>query len=100
MANMLSAQMAAMFENVNIRPNSFGGVNGSSYIKISTDIVSSGWIQVSDLLGRANSSLGTDPVTVASGTTRSYQEKLKTALDDGNNNRTLFVQAPVSSVTY
>jgi hypothetical protein len=89
MAYMLSAQLAAMELNVYN-----GNVNGGSliYAPGTTSANGYGFATVSAVMAEANASLGTDPVTVASGAARSYQEALKNALDNGNNNRN-FVQA-------
>ena len=89
MAYMLSAQLAAMELNV------FNGkVSGGAliYAPGATSANALGFATVNAVMGEANTSLGTDPVTVASGTARTYQEALKNALDRANNNLN-FVQA-------
>ncbi len=43
-------------------------------------------------MAEANASLGANGLTVAAGPVRSYQEALKNALDNANNNKN-FVQA-------
>ena len=93
MANMLSAQLAAMYLN-----RASGGVSGSALVYAPCLIGSAanenalGFISINDLIAAANASLGTDGYTVAAGPIRSYQECLKNALDKGNNNLN-FVQA-------
>jgi hypothetical protein len=96
MANMLSAQLAAMDLNVN---NS--KVNGASliYAPGSSSANSLGFATVSALLAEANTSLGANGSTVASGAIRKYQEALKNALDRTNNNLT-FVQATPCAFTF
>ena len=92
MANMLSAQLAAMYLN-----RASGGVSGTALVYapclIGTGVGNSlGFVSINDLIAAANASLGTDGSTVAAGPIRSYQECLKNALDKGNNNLN-FVQA-------
>ena len=83
MANMLSAQLAAMYLNV-----ASGGVSGSSliYAPGTTSANALGYATVSSILAEANASLIANGYTVASGATRTYQEALKNALDKANNN--------------
>jgi hypothetical protein len=88
MANMLSAQMAAMFLNV------YNGlVNGNAliYAPGATSANALGYATVNAVIAEANASLGANGLTVAGGAVRSYQEALKNALDKANNN-TNFVQ--------
>ncbi len=73
MAYMLSAQLAAMELNV-----AHGKVNGNAFY------VPAGQT-VNQLMAAANTSLGTNPFTVASGAVRTYQEQLKSWLDQLNN---------------
>lgn len=89
MAYMLSAQLAAMELNV-----LNGKVSGTSlvYAPGATSANSLGFATISDLMAEANTSLGANGNTVASGATRAYQEALKNALDKANNNLN-FVQA-------
>ena len=92
MANMLSAQLAAMYLN-----RASGGVSGTALVYapclIGTGVGNAlGFVSINDLIAAANASLGTDGYTVAAGPIRSYQECLKNALDKGNNNLN-FVQA-------
>jgi hypothetical protein len=84
MANMLSAQLAAMELNVEA-----GNVSGSALVYVGGSI---GFTTINNLMTLANTSLGTDGNTVAAGATRTYQELLKNALDKANNNLN-FVQA-------
>ena len=84
MANMLSAQLAAMELNVEA-----GKVSGGALDYVGGSI---GFTTINNLMTLANTSLGTDGYTVAAGATRTYQELLKNALDKANNNLN-FVQA-------
>jgi hypothetical protein len=79
MAYMLSAQLAAMELNVRL-----GYVSGGSSVYVGGSI--NALMTVNALMTAANASLLSDPVTVASGAARTYQEMLKSALDAGNNN--------------
>jgi hypothetical protein len=83
MANMLSAQLAAMELNVLNHK-----VDGTAFIYAPGSLSGGalGFTTVNALMAEANTSLGTDGYTVASGATRTYQEALKNALDQGNNN--------------
>lgn len=100
MANMLSAQMAAMWLNVNVGGPD-GAVPASSQLYAGmaplnctvNGLKANGFINVNDLINAANASLLASPNTVASGPVRSCQEFMKNALDNGNNNRN-FVGAP------
>ena len=108
MAYMLSAQLAAMELNVNN-----GKVNGGGAIFIGAapagcnvpGLSAFGFITVNALMNAANSGATCDPgptncslagagLTVAAGTARSCQEFMKTALDKGNNNLSIFVLPP------
>jgi hypothetical protein len=96
MAYMLSAQLAAMKLNV------FNGkVSGGAMIYAPGTMSANalGFASVSGVMDEANASLGTDGYTVASGATRTYQEALKNALDNANNNKT-FVQAAPCAYTF
>jgi len=99
MANMLSAQLAAMELNV-----AHGKVSGSSNVFVGGTI--NGFMTVNDLMAEANRVLanpivGTTfagqngSVTLAASALRTYQEALKSALDAGNNNVN-FVQQPTN----
>jgi hypothetical protein len=74
MANMLSAQMAAMVQNVR-----HGNVDGNAF-----DLCSG--MTINQLLAAAEASLAANPNTTAAGAARTYQEGLKTCLDRLNNN--------------
>ena len=89
MAYMLSAQLAAMELNV-----LNGKVNGSAliYAPGATSANSLGFATVNDVMAEANTSLGANGTTIVASPARTYQEALKTALDNANNNLT-FVQA-------
>ena len=58
-----------------------------------------GFAILADVMLEAKNSLFLNGYTVASGSTRSYQEKLKNALDKANNNQN-FVKAPITSVPH
>lgn len=96
MAYMLSAQLAAMELNVfngKVSGNALvyaPGVNGANSL---------GFITINALMNEANSSLGSNGYTVDSGTIRTYQEALKNALDNANNNKT-FVQSTPCPFTF
>jgi hypothetical protein len=110
MAYMLSAQLAAMELNVshNGVSNKFGaGVNGNSLVYAPclldytspvnnglTGLNTLGFISISNLMAAANQSLCDHPVTKTAGSVRSYQECLKNALDDANNNRNFTQSSP------
>ncbi|WP_243093876.1 hypothetical protein [Thermus thalpophilus] len=88
MAYMLSAQMAAMYLNVRA-----GFVSGSAliYAPGTQSANPAGFATVSALLEEANAELGLHPTAYSGDPWRSYQEALKDAFDQANNNRT-FVQ--------
>ena len=108
MAYMLSAQLAAMELNV-----AFGNENGNTVVfvpasdstgagaligqtlfngdgfghKANINQAVGGWtITINDLMSAAVTSLGANKVTVASGSVRTYQDALKTLIDQLNNN--------------
>ena len=88
MAYMLSVQMSAMQLNVH-----FGFVNGGALIYApGAQGAVNGFMTVSALMAEANTELGLHGSTPDGSPYRSYQEALKNALDNGNNNRN-FVQA-------
>ncbi len=96
MSYMLSAQLAAMKLNV------FNGlVNGASllYSPGATSANSFGFASVNALIAEANATLATDGLVTSGNALRSYQEALKNALDNGNNNRN-FVQATACVFTF
>lgn len=90
MANMLSAQLAAMALNVH---NGF--VSGDALI-YSPEL---GFVTVNEVIAAANVSLGANGLTLAGDPDRAYQETLKNALDDANNNLN-FVQADPCPYTF
>ncbi len=97
MANMLSAQLAAMVLNV-----ASGGVTGGSILYAGTcgnTGLDSKFISVNDLITASSNSLALYGFTPAGHPQRAYQECLKTALDDGNNNKN-FVQLAPCDVNY
>lgn len=89
MAYMLSAQMSAMTLNV-----AHGFVSGSAliYAPGATSANPAGFATVSAVLGEANASLGANGLVLSGNPVRTYQEALKNALDNANNNLN-FVQA-------
>jgi hypothetical protein len=96
MAYMLSAQLAAMSNNV-----AYLKVSGTAMIHApgAEGANSAGFMTVNALMSEANASLGANPHTVQSGAARSYQEALKNALDRGNNNLN-FAQAQPCAFTF
>ena len=88
MAYMLSVQLSAMELNV------YNGlVNGGGLIYApGAQGAVNGFMTVSALMGEANTELGLHGSTLDGSEFRSYQESLKNALDQGNNNLN-FVQA-------
>ena len=96
MGYMLSAQLAAMELNV-----LNGKVNGESliYAPGTTSANSLGFATVNAIMSEANNELGAHPYTVSPNQYRSYQEALKNALDDANNNKN-FVQPTVCPFTF
>jgi len=100
MANMLSAQMAAMWLNVNVGgsdgkvPDTAAVYAGVSPVGCPVEgLGANGFINVVSLIAAADASLTDNGNTVASGPLRSCQEFMKNALDNGNNNRN-FVGSP------
>jgi hypothetical protein len=89
MAYMLSVQLAAM--ELNVR---HGFVSGTAlvYAPGSASANVNGFATVQALEDEADATLGADGYTVDGDPLRAYQESLKTALDNANNNKT-FVQA-------
>lgn len=109
MAYMLSAQLTAMELNTlhgqNPADTLFIGANTASACAAAgvtvTLVNPSGFTTVVNLMSAANSALGASGgnSTVAASALRTCQEALKTALDDGNNNKT-FVQAQPCAINY
>jgi hypothetical protein len=89
MAYMLSAQLAAMELNV-----LNGKVDGSSliYAPGTTSANALGFATVSAVMAEANAELGLHGKALSADEWRSYQQALKNALDNANNNLT-FVQS-------
>lgn len=89
MAYMLSAQLAAMALNVEA---GFVNENAIVYAPGCGDMgLGYNFITIKNLMNKANTSLGTYSYTPAGHTERPYQECLKNALDNANNNKN-FVQ--------
>jgi hypothetical protein len=92
MAYMLSAQLATMELNVRhgfVDPNALvhtGGCGNTGF--------DGSFITVGDLMAAANDSLCAHPVTKTAGPDRTYQECLKNALDDANNNKNFTQSTP------
>ena len=96
MANMLSAQLAAMKLNV-----LNGRVVGSSliYAPGAVSANSLGFATVDAVLSEANTELGAHGQTLSGSAFRTYQQALKNALDDANNNKN-FVQKNPCEFTF
>ena len=96
MANMLSAQLAAMKANV-----ANGNVAGSAliYAPGTNSANSNGFASVSDVIAEANTELGLNGLTLSGSPFRAYQEALKNALDNANNNKT-FAQSQPCAFTF
>jgi len=93
MAYMLSAQMATMSLNV------YNGFVSSSSLVCAPGTLSAnvnGFATVGALLTEADTTLGSNGYTVASGAVRSYQEVVKNTLDNANNNRTFVQVSPAT----
>ena len=115
MAYMLSAQLAAMELNVlhpNNKYNNNKGVSGTALVYeqcltnyaatlsgVGTHSYHNGFISVNDLMLAADAALGADGYTPAGDSNRAYQECLKNALDDGNNNKN-FIQSSANHCPY
>jgi hypothetical protein len=97
MANMLSAQLAAMRLNVESGLVSSGAL---IYAPGATNANPLGFATVDSVMAEANNALA-DPNgnTTAAGATRTYQEALKNALDKANNNLN-FVQSSPCKYTF
>lgn len=96
MANMLSAQLAAMELNV-----LNGNVSASSLIYAPGTASANplGYATVGAVMAEADASLGLNGYVVGSGTTRTAQEAVKNALDRANNNLN-FVQTSPCAFTF
>jgi hypothetical protein len=96
MANMLSAQLAAM------RLNLLNGlVSGTRllYAPGATSANGAGFVSVDELILEADAALAANGTTFSGSPDRSYQEALKNALDNGNNDRG-FVQPQACLFTF
>jgi hypothetical protein len=89
MANMLSAQLAAMQLNVN-----HGYVGPTAYVYAPGVDDLTNFVMIQDLMNIANAEIDDNPDTTSQSEDRDYQEILKNALDDANNN-TNFVQPEI-----
>ena len=99
MANMLSAQYAAMFLNVQhgfVDPNAVVYAPGTG---LSSPGGVPGFATITDVMAAAGNSLASFPKTTTAGPARSLQEALKNALDKANNNQN-FVQGQACDVNY
>jgi len=96
MAYMLSAQLAAM--ELNVR---YGFVSGSAliYAPGTTSANVNGFATVNAVMAEANTELGLHGQTFSGSPYRSYQEALKNALDNANNNLTFVQPGPGSCPT-
>jgi hypothetical protein len=92
MAYMLSAQLTAM--ELNVRHGFVSGTASVYEACLKDNGVPTGFITINDLMAAANASLCAHPVTKTAGTDRSYQECLKNALDDANNNKNFVESSP------
>lgn len=109
MAYMLSAQLTAMELNTlhgqNPADTIFIGANTASACAAAgvtvTLVNPNGFTTVANLMSAANTALGVSGgnSTIAASALRTCQEDLKTALDDGNNNKN-FVQAQACAINY
>jgi hypothetical protein len=96
MANMLSAQLAAMVLNVlHTKVDGsklvYGGDCAKAYQQSGQLPGSNGFITVNDLMTTANTELCAHGVTLSGSPFRAFQECMKTTLDNANNNQN-FVQ--------
>lgn len=96
MAYMLSAQLAAMKLNV-----LHGFVNGNAliYAPGTQSANAAGFATVNAIMAEANAELCAHGTAYAGDSRRSYQEALKNALDNANNNKN-FVQPPNTCPVY
>ena len=105
MANMLSAQLAAMELNVlNHTVSPAFGVDATALVYGGDCIAnyfpgSNGFITISALITAAESELCLHGYTPAGNQYRAYQECLKTTLDNGNNNLNFVQSQPCSPFT-
>lgn len=91
MAYMLSAQLAAMTQNVNNGNVSAGSI---VYAPGTGSASSLGYATVGALIAEANALLAANSYTVGAGADRTAQEAVKTAIDRANNNLNFVQSAP------
>ena len=91
MAYMLSAQLAAMTQNVNN-----GNVSAGSlvYAPGTGSANPLGYATIGDLIDEANALLAANSYTVGAGADRDAQEAVKTAIDRANNNYNFVQSSP------
>lgn len=92
MANMLSAQLAAMKLNV-----LHSKVSGSAIVYApgcGNLGLNNQFITITNLMAAADAELAAHPITLAGNSSRALQECLKNALDQGNNNLNFVQSAP------
>jgi hypothetical protein len=96
MAYMLSAQLAAM--ELNVR---YGFVSGNAliYAPGTNSANANGFATVNAVMAEANTELGVHGTAYSGDAWRSYQEALKNALDNANNNLTFVQPGPESCPT-
>lgn len=99
MANMLSAQLAAMELNVLNGKVSGGAIIYAPAVGITSPGLVTGFLTINDLMTAANTELGLHGLVLAGDPARAYQEALKNALDDANNNK-IFVQPEPCPFTF
>ncbi|MGZ5526863.1 MAG: hypothetical protein ACXWFF_17805 [Methylomonas sp.] len=88
MAYMLSAQLAAMYLNVNANPGTHVDPNAMIYAAGVPGANVAGFASVGTVMAAAQASLLKSPYTPAGSIYRAEQESIKNALDMANNNRT------------
>lgn len=96
MAYMLSAQLASMELNVN---NGFVSSSALIYAPGTNSANAAGFASVGAIVAEANTELGVRGTAFAGDSWRSYQEALKNALDNANNNRTFVQSGPCAFTT-
>ncbi len=97
MANMLSAQLAAM--ELNVANGNVCALN-MIYAPGTTSANGSGYASVADIIAEARAALGANGNTTAAGAARTYQTALESALENANGNSSLFgVGAPTTIIT-
>ena len=95
MAYMLSAQLAAMKLNVETLPDDTAvDPDALIYAPGTMSANTLGYATVGDIMLEANAALAADGYTPKGDPNRAYQERLKNALDNANNNKTFVQQDP------